>query len=260
MEHKTFGLIAAMAAEIKPLLNITGKCSKTKLEGFNLYSFSIAGKQCRLIESGIGMERAARAVKTLISGFSPSILISFGFGGAVRPGMNAGDLAVAGRNFLARESATDPRETVEITIPPGLLPVLANTGRKYGFSVRQCDLLTSDKILNKKNLTAYLPRDTANPVLDMETWAIARVAMPAKIPLLAIRAISDTADDEIDFGLDRITDREMNIRISRVLLTIASTPPHIAATDSSGREYPDCRQESRIRAGGSFADGIGPAI
>jgi adenosylhomocysteine nucleosidase len=224
MELKIVGLIAAMPGEIRPLLKIAGEYSKTKAEGFNLYGFSIAGRPCRLIESGIGMKRAARAVQTLINGFKPEIIISFGFGGAVLPGMSAGDLAIAGRSFIVRQTFPDAGETIGLSVPPNLLPTLENIGKKFGFSVREGDFLTSDKILSKKELAGFLPGDMTNPVLDMETWAIARETVLEKVPLLAIRAVSDAADEELEFSLDRFTDREMNIRISRILLTIASKP------------------------------------
>ncbi len=224
MESKIVGLIAAMPGEIKPLLRIAGKHSKTRLGAFNLYSLNVAGRQCRLIESGIGMKRAARAAQTLITGFSPEKLISFGFGGAVLPGMAAGDLAIAGRVFPVRESLPDAGETIGLLYPSGLLPNLQNIGNTLGFAVGQCDILTSDKILNKKELVGGLPSGVTNPVLDMETWAIALEAVRRNVPLLAIRAISDAAEEELEFCLERFMDREMNIRISRVLLTIASRP------------------------------------
>lgn len=224
MELKIVGLIAAMPGEIRPLLKIAGKYSKTNFGGFNLYGFSVAGRQFRLIESGIGMKRAARAAQTLIAEFRPEKLISFGFAGAVLPGMAAGDLAIAGRTFLVRESLPDAGDSIGLSFPPDILPVLENVGTKLGFAVEQCDILTSDKILNKKELGRVLPGDATNPVLDMETWAVAREAAQEHVPLLAIRAISDAADEELEFSLDRFMDREMNIRISRVLLAIASKP------------------------------------
>lgn len=224
MELKNVGLIAAMPGEIKPLLKIAGKYSKTKLGEFSFFSFCVAGKKCRLIESGIGMNRASNAAQALISECNPEVVISFGFGGAVLPGMSPGDLAVARRTFLFHGMLQDPGETFDLFFPPGLLETLEKTGNKVGYAVRQCDFITSDKILNKKELTGLLPKYMINPVLDMETWAIAREAMRERVPLLAIRAISDAADEELEFSLDRFTDHEMNIRISRILRTIAMKP------------------------------------
>ncbi|HET6420876.1 MAG TPA: nucleoside phosphorylase [Geobacteraceae bacterium] len=224
MEHKIVGLIAAMPGEIRPLLKIAGKYSKTKIGEFNLYSFSVKGRECRLLESGIGIRRAARAAQTLISDVRPGLIISFGFGGAVLPGMAAGDLAVAERTSLWRETSSDIGETIELSIPASVLPTLKNIGIKLGFSARQADFITSGNILNKKELTGFLPGYATNPVLDMETWAIVRETIAGNIPLLAIRAVSDAADEELDFSLDLFTDHEMNIRISRILLAIARKP------------------------------------
>ncbi len=224
MELKIVGLIAAMPGEIRPLLKVAGKYTKTKLGGFSLYGFSVAGRECRLIESGIGMKRAADAVKTLITGFKPEIIISFGFGGAVLPGMIAGDLAIAERAFFWCGTHPDNGEIIRFAVQPDILAALEQIVGKFGFSVRLGDFLTSDKILNKAELTGLLPSDMKNPVLDMETWAVAREAVQNKVPILAIRAVSDAADEELEFSLDRFVDREMNVRILRVLLAIASKP------------------------------------
>ena len=58
----------------------------------------------------------------------------------------------------------------------------------------------------------------------METWAIAQIAAREEIPLLAIRAISDAAEEELGFSISEFTDNEMNIRICKILGTIARKP------------------------------------
>jgi len=73
-------------------------------------------------------------------------------------------------------------------------------------------------------LAKQLPAGLINPVVEMETAAVARVAAKAKVPLLAIRAISDAADEELGFAITEFTDRTMRIKLWRVLLTVARKP------------------------------------
>jgi adenosylhomocysteine nucleosidase len=224
MPCKRIGLIAAMPEEIKPLLKEVGDYRKITLDMFPLYNFSLAGKQCSLIESGIGMKRAKTATHSLITSIRPDVLVSFGFGGAVKPGMAVGDLALARKSSFCLGGSVDSSHDIDLYFPHRAQQTLAAIGKELGFTVHESHFLTSDRILNKKELSGKLSPDISNPVLDMETWAVARLAARQEIPLLAIRAVSDTGDEELDFSLDQFTDHDMNIRIHRVLGAIVRKP------------------------------------
>jgi len=58
----------------------------------------------------------------------------------------------------------------------------------------------------------------------METAAVAQVAAEGNVPLLALRAVSDGAGEELGFTIEEFTDREMNVRVGKVLLTVARKP------------------------------------
>jgi adenosylhomocysteine nucleosidase len=224
MPCKRIGLIAAMPEEIKPLVKELDDYGKSTLGGFRLYNFSMSGIQCSLIESGIGMKRAEAATQYLITSIRPDLLVSFGFGGAVKSGMAVGDLALARKSVLCLEDRADNLKIIDLSFPQSVQQAMSAIGRERGFNVHECDFFTSNRILNKKNLSGNLPPDIRNPVLDMETWAVAGLATEQEIPLLAIRAISDASDEELVFSLDRFADSDMNIRMSKVIGTIVRTP------------------------------------
>jgi adenosylhomocysteine nucleosidase len=79
-------------------------------------------------------------------------------------------------------------------------------------------------ILNKHVLAQQLPGIAVNPVVEMESAAVARVAATHGIPLLAMRAISDPWDEELDFTIDEFCDETMRIRPVKVLATILRRP------------------------------------
>jgi adenosylhomocysteine nucleosidase len=224
MARETIGLIAAMPDEISPLLKQLRKHDKTTLRGFPLYRFTVAGNHCSLIESGMGPGRAQRAAEALIESIHPDLLISFGFCGAVMPGLSAGDLAVARRSILYREDTISSGNSIELPASSKAMRIMGTICEKSDCKVVQSDFITSEIILNKKELRDILPIDIANPVLDMETWAVARIAGQGGIPILAIRAVSDSAEEELEFSLDQFVDSEMNIRIGRILRAIARKP------------------------------------
>ncbi|MBP1752149.1 MAG: methylthioadenosine nucleosidase [Geobacteraceae bacterium] len=224
MGNTTIGLIAAMPDEIRPLLKKAGKYEKMSLGGVPLYQFRVAGNRCLLLESGIGIRRAERAAETLLASERVDVMISFGFGGAVKPGMSAGDLAIARRSILYGGRHSSCAESAVFPLPRDMWLAVESIGAKNGFKVVEGDFLTADTILDKKALRGTLPRDMTNPVLDMETWAVAQAAARRSTPLLAIRAVSDAADEDLGFSLDQFSDSEMNIRISRILRAIARKP------------------------------------
>jgi len=53
---------------------------------------------------------------------------------------------------------------------------------------------------------------------------VAQAAYEGNVPLIAIRAISDGAEEELEFAIEEFTDRELNISVGRVLLTVAKKP------------------------------------
>lgn len=225
MEQQIIGLIAAMPEEIKPLLKLIGTYDRSAAAGFNLYRFDIDGKSCRLIESGMGTRRAAKATEALISLERPDHIISFGFGGAVQPGMVVGDLAVAGSSLLYQGRRPGASEAIVLAVSDKVRLRLEAICKKLGYTAWQGNFLTSGEILSKKELAETLrQQDAVNPVLDMETWAIAQVTAREEIPLLAIRAISDAAEEELGFSISEFVDSEMNIRIYKILGTIAQKP------------------------------------
>lgn len=224
MGRKTIGLVAAMPEEIKPLLKLVGTYDKSAAAGFNLYRFTINGRPCCLIESGIGIKRAEAAAEALITAARPDMIISFGFGGAVRTGPAVGDLAFAGSSRLYQGGRPDASPVITLPVPAEVRQTLEAVGADLGCAVLQGDFLTSATILNKKELAGALPRDAVNPVLDMETWSVARAAAREGITLLALRAVSDAADEELGFNIGEFTDDDLNIRIAKILRTVARKP------------------------------------
>ncbi|MBC8017320.1 MAG: phosphorylase, partial [Verrucomicrobia bacterium] len=79
-------------------------------------------------------------------------------------------------------------------------------------------------IMQKSRLATLLPPDAPFPVVELESAAIAIVAVENGIPFTGIRAVSDPFDEELGFSLDEFCDERMRIRIHRVLFTVVRKP------------------------------------
>lgn len=219
MPAKTIGLIAAMPDEVRPLLRRVGPVEKCRKEHFTLYRFVLHDIGVTLIESGMGPLRAARAAEALAEA-SPAAIVSFGFGGAVLPGLEAGDLVVGTGCWLAADSGLLPRGDIDRGLAADVLAGIGTALHRATLG----EIITSEKILTKRRLAPRLPPNLHAPILDMETAAVAETAARYEIPFVSLRAVSDDAREELSFSLDEFTDRDMNIRLTKVLATILRKP------------------------------------
>ena len=224
MPETVIALIAAMPEETRPLLRRVGSYRTERLATFPLYRFTIAGRTCCLIESGMGPEHAAAAAGALLALVSPCLLLNFGFGGAVSAGPGIGDVVVAERVFCYVNGQFTEEPGLS-RLPTDAIPTLPeNDCRVKPFALLRGTFITTSEIVTKSVMAARLPAITGHPVLEMETAAVARAAATAGIPLIAVRAISDDAHEELGFAITDFTDGQMNLRLSRVLLAVARNP------------------------------------
>lgn len=217
------GLIAAMPDEIRPFLKRTGSFQRGKIDGFSSFRFNVGSRDVLLLESGMGILNAAKAAQQMLAACKPEVLVNFGFAGAVAPELHVGDIIIAQR-VLFRHNRLFSEE-------PGIAPERAEqTARVLGgisgvpFKSALGTLVTTSGIVSKKELLGQLPQNAPVPAVDMETSAIAQVARKERVPLMAIRAISDDADEELEFSIEEFTDRNMKISLPRVLLSVAKKP------------------------------------
>lgn len=224
MPNRTIGLIAAMPEELTPLIRLIGPCRRERAGSFQIYHCMIGTHETFLIQSGMGPRNAAAATRALIADARPDLIISFGFAGAVTGGPSVGDIVVAGRLLHHHNRLFSEQQGVDRGQAAHLAASLAETCRENGFRTYAGTFVTSGQILSKHTLARQLPAGVEHPVVEMETAAVAQVAVLAGIPLIAVRSISDGAEDELGFTIDEFTDKDMNIRLWRVLRCIARKP------------------------------------
>jgi len=214
-------VITAMPEEYRAVAESLGTAAAAQVGTLRAGRFSLAGHEFLLVESGMGFHNAAKAAEMLVRDCQPDLLISAGFCGGIATELLAGDVVVAKEIIIANKDGFEE-------IPVQISPVGQN------FVVRQAaagsrvvggTFVSTSTVTSKRRLAGMLPGCYHNPVVEMESGAVAIIAAENNIPLLAIRAVSDTADEELGFSLDEFCDPDMRrIRISKVLLTILRKP------------------------------------
>jgi adenosylhomocysteine nucleosidase len=140
----------------------------------------VAGREVLIAHTGVGPAAAARCAAELLGRHRPRFLIAAGFAGALDPALRLGDIVLG-------ENVSDTR-------------LLAQAGA-LGPSVRG-GLTSADHAVESVAAKAALARETGAIAVDMETAAIAAACAVACIPLLAVRVISDRADDPLPVPFD----------------------------------------------------------
>lgn len=215
------GIITAMPEEFRAVANSLGTVACSQKETLRSAHFSAANHDFLLVEAGIGFDNAARATEMLILTGYTDLLISTGFCGGIAPELQAGDVVVAKAIFIVAEHGY---EDIPVQLSDISHTFVAQQA-VLGTSVVGGTFFSTAVIRTKARLAEMLPDHLPNRIVEMESGAIAIVAAEHNIPLLAIRAVSDAATEELDFSLDELCDKEMRrILLYKVLLTALRKP------------------------------------
>jgi len=149
----------------------------------------------------------------------PSLLAA-----GVRAGLAAEDLLIAEQllwlrdgNYAERPGLADGESQSAGRILAAALPGAAERVKRGTF-------ITTGRIEDKRYVAESLPAGVKHPLLEMETCAVARAASAAGVRLMAVRGVSDDAGEELGFSIAEFTDRDLNVSVPKILLTLARRP------------------------------------
>ncbi|MBW4056881.1 MAG: phosphorylase [Proteobacteria bacterium] len=211
-------VITAMPEEFSAVYRCLEPGTAMQLARLKAFRSHACGHDVILLESGMGFDNAARATEAVIREERPDLLISVGFCGGIDPELQTGDVVVAKHMVIV---AGEGVEEVPVLFSAAGQTFVA---RQAGTRVFSGMFASTPVIMSKTRLAGLLPAKSPFPVVEMESAAIAIIAVENRIPLLALRAVSDPAGEELGFSLDEFCDARMRIRPHRVLLTILRKP------------------------------------
>jgi len=151
----------------------------------------LSGGHVVVVATGDGPRNAARGAAEAIERHRPAVMIGAGVAGALTPGLSVGDIVASARVLDGEGEAPPPSRK--------LLEALVATG-----GIRAGTLLTVERPVVSAAEKAALAASTGAPaVCDMESAAWARAAAAAGVPYMILRAVSDTADEDLPGYLAR---------------------------------------------------------
>lgn len=177
-----------------------------------------------LIANGPGTRLVEAALKEKMD---VSGIISTGFCGALDPALRIGDIVVDG-------AGAQPRQC-----------------RRRADSVGR--ILCSDRVAVTRSEKLALRDQTGAAAVEMESAAVARKAEAWRVPFYSIRAVSDTASDDMPLDFNLYRDGQGRFSRSRIALAAMARPfsaiPALLrlnrhcqmAAESLGEFFADCQ-------------------
>jgi adenosylhomocysteine nucleosidase len=235
------GLIAAMPEEVRPLLQRLNGWEKVRMGRFPAYRFQLAGQDCRLVQSGIGLQCAGEAARALFAAWHPDLLVSFGVAGAVHDGLKIGDVVSINSAFLLNHGVAGPPVSLAKLSGPAwqaaagaLQPGKAQIVMGTAFTTPGSQLIPVE------------PPAIENPVLEMETSAIAQVAEEHAVPLVALRGISDNPSYPLPVDPNSVMDENYRLQPGKLIFVLIRHPEIILKANRMRRNTAKAAENAAI--------------
>lgn len=177
---------------------------------------AIQGAEVGVLLTGAGPRQAQLEFSKAIRDENDSInlCISSGLAGALRPEYQVGQVLAARAVFSERARAEGRNDLLESSAP-----LISFAGERATVVDR---FYSAERVVARAEEKRHLGA-TADAV-EMESFEILFEAAAAGIPAVAIRAISDTMDEDLPLDMNEVFTDEGQVSIPRVLGQVARNP------------------------------------
>lgn len=224
------GVAFALAIERGSFEDLLSGVVVTRGEGFRIAEGALDERRLAVAQSGTGRRAARRAAEALILGHRPRLVVAAGFAGGLAPELRRGDV------LLATSVAAADAEPLAIKLNIAPEALAATPGVHVG------RLITVDQVVCRPEAKRALGEQSGAVAVDMESWAVADVCRQSRTPFLAVRVISDAADEELPPEVQRM----MQQRTTAGLL--GAVAGSLARRPSSAKDMLRLKQEGLAAA------------
>jgi len=213
-------IVAPLAAELAGVLAATRSRRTLRVGHWPRPTVTLgrlAGEEVALMATGDGPAAAAAGLETLLAAVRPRRLLVVGVAGGLTAGLAEGTL-VAARRVVAGDGAAVPRE------PDAAWLAAALAGGAIAGTAIAADRILADPAARQAVLGKALPAGATIATVDLESAAYARVAAAWSLPYLVVRAVLDTADEELPLDFEACRDAGGRVRNARVIWRALARP------------------------------------
>ncbi|MFV1965654.1 MAG: hypothetical protein ACC628_09550 [Pirellulaceae bacterium] len=186
----------ALGVEAGGTVDLLREAVTTRCPNFVEHAGFLGDRRVALIETGVGRELATHATLDVIALHRPRWIVSTGFAGALTPELRRGHI------LMVDEVVDTTGEHLSIGLHVDRATVEATRGLHIG------RLATVDRLVRTKADRTRLAEEHAALACDMETMAMAQVCQREHVRFLSVRIISDTLEDDLPKGIERLLDQK----------------------------------------------------
>lgn len=192
-------------------------CFAVKQEAAVFTRSPVCSDKVRVLLTGMGLRNARdKIADALNQGSVPSLVISSGFAGGLKPGLARGTVVFEAGERFKWEAA------------------LKNAGAVPG--AFHCASRVAATAAEK----AALRRRTGADAVDMESLSIQEVCRRRRIPSVTVRVILDTAEEDLPLDFNTLLSPDEEVDPARLAWALAKAPGKIPALMRLGRHAKDC--------------------
>ena len=169
-------------------------------------------KRVLLCRTGVG-KRAEGALRAVLEGHRPWLVLSVGVCGALDPELRAGDLVLC--ESVRAAPSVDP-QAAPVRSGEGLLSQALAAAGAAGLRVRVGQSLTVERVAGDAAEKDALRESTGLDVVEMESYWVGMVARESGLPFLTARVVLDEQGDTVP-ALPGIVQPDGSTRLWRVL-------------------------------------------
>jgi len=178
-------------------------CFAVKEEAAPFLKFAENNSNVSVLVTGMGRKNSERAILESLPKTLPGLVLTCGFAGALDPRLKIGDVVF------------------EIDAESRLAPTLREAGAAP--AKLQCATRVATTVAEK----TALRKSTGADVVEMESAYIRQICREKKIPSATLRAISDSALDDLPLDFNELMDENQTLSFSKLSLALMKSPGKI---------------------------------
>ncbi len=187
------------------------------------------GQSIMLVRTGVGQQKATLAFEELMKNCTPSLILSMGYAGSVDPQLEVGDLLIADKVLALTQQGNKDwarKQTIKEASLDFLSPESFKLAEETQFTVYRGSLLTVDEVIAEPSHKLNIARHYPVRAVEMETFELAQLARKADIPILSVRSILDTVDQEL-VRITSLQDQDGEVSKMKVTWFVLTHPASI---------------------------------
>jgi adenosylhomocysteine nucleosidase len=193
LRQELAGLEKALAVEERRL---SGHCRQVRAR--------CGAREVLLAQTGPGRDNAQQAVRLVLDGCRPRMVMALGFAGALTADLGVGDLVLCEEVYRLGDGGT---LSSPVQCDQGLLELATKALEPGGLAARRGNSVTVDEECSDPRAKEDLGRLGPVQVVEMENYWVAREARERGVPFVAVRVISDTLHQALPEGCNFVDQR-----------------------------------------------------